>query len=90
MCLIMNNERKIKDLYHIVDELVHIRDTINFPKQSLLNRFNASLEDIQKHHCDTQIQRYLDQCRLSSQLPESLETDPLESPRIRGHFCRAF
>jgi len=45
----MNNERKIKDLYHIVDELVHIRDTINFPKQSLLNRFNASLEDIQKH-----------------------------------------
>jgi|TARA_Y100000310_G_scaffold294179_1_gene324434 hypothetical protein len=46
----MNNERKIKDLYHIVDELVNIRDTINFPKQSLRNRFNAVLEDIQKHN----------------------------------------
>ncbi len=46
----MNNERKIKDLYHIVDELVNIRDIINFPKQSLRNRFNAALEDIQKHN----------------------------------------
>ena len=46
----MNNERKIKDLYHIVEELVNIRDTINFPDLSLLMRFNATLEDIQKHN----------------------------------------
>ena len=43
-------DRKIKDLFYIVEELVKIRDSINFPYHNLYAKFNDVLEDIQNHN----------------------------------------